>query len=58
MNVNFTVSIEIEPSNYTDLLTIQDAIANAIERQRQEGNLTSYDDTETLIGEISVTLED
>ena len=52
MRIIYQIEMEIEPSEYTDLISIMDHLAEAIERARQYGSITDSDDCETIIGRI------
>ena len=56
MLIRYEIEIEIELSESTDLISIMDNLANAIERARQDGAITDSDDTETEIGRIWLSL--
>ncbi len=52
MKVIYEIEMEIIPSENTDLISIMDHMAEAIERARQNGAITDSDDCETIIGRI------
>lgn len=58
MTVVYEIHVEIEPGEQTDLISIMDNLANAIERVRQEDMITSHDDETTIIGKITLYLDD
>ena len=58
MLVTYTIQMEIEPSENTDLISIMDHLAEAIERARQNGAITDSDDCETIIGKIWLSYDD
>ena len=58
MLIRYELEMEIELSDSTDLISIMDNLANAIERARQNGAITDSDDTETEIGRIWLSLSE
>ncbi len=58
MIVNYHIQMEIEPSENTDLISIMDNLANAIERARQNDAIRDSDDSETVIGRIWISYDD
>lgn len=52
MRVIYEIDMDIEPSAQTDLITIMDNLADAIERARQKGTITAHNDFITIIGSI------
>ncbi len=55
IRVLYEIHMEVETSESTDLLHIMDNMALAIERARMEGEITGVEDTETLIGAITLS---
>jgi len=58
MLVIYTVEMEVEPSEHTDLVSIMDHLAEAIERAREERVLTDWNDFDTVIGNIGLYYND
>lgn len=58
MLVIYEIQMEIESSEHTDLISIMDHMADAIERARQNGAITDSDDSETIIGKIWLSYDD
>ncbi len=52
MRVVYEIDMDIELSDNTDLISIMDNLAEAIERARREGIITDSNDIETVIGNI------
>ena len=58
MRIIYQIEMEIEPSEHTDLISIMDHLADAIERARQNGAITDSDDGETIIGRIWLSYDE
>ena len=58
MRVIYHIEMEVEPSEHTDLISIMDHLAEAIERARQNGVITDSDDSETIIGRIWLSYDE
>ena len=54
MLVMYELCVDLEPSEVTDLDAIMNNMADAIHRAVQEGTITEPDDTDTVIGDITL----
>jgi hypothetical protein len=52
MILYYQVKVDVQPGEKFDPLVFRDAMANAVERSRNEGCLTTDDDESTIVGSI------
>jgi len=55
MRVKYEIEMDLIPSNNTDLISIMDNMARAIEIARLNGAIIDFDDSETEIGYITLS---